>query len=125
MTYQISQSVFFGKLLWNVSGPILQVGLSMWSLGMLNDSTLSPMKVGLWVDLISINPLGHAISKHVSFLYCADEAHLHMRLDQTSSVLPSAFTSCLGEIEMWMSKNLLQLNSTKTETLLICMLNQL
>ena len=41
-------------------------------------------------------------------------------MDSTSpTVLPSAFHCCLGEIKTWMAENFLQLNSNKTEAILI------
>uniref|UniRef100_A0A3Q2ZSJ5 Reverse transcriptase domain-containing protein n=3 Tax=Kryptolebias marmoratus TaxID=37003 RepID=A0A3Q2ZSJ5_KRYMA len=66
-------------------------------------------------------PLGHIINKHkVSFHCYADDTQLYMKMDSTSpTVLPSSLQLCLEEIKAWMTANSLQLNSNKTDVILL------
>ncbi|CAM4659361.1 unnamed protein product [Leuciscus chuanchicus] len=66
-------------------------------------------------------PLGHIISRHGVAFHCyADDTQLYVRMDPTSSGSSlSTLTACLEETKTWMTDNFLQLNSSKTEGLLI------
>lgn len=67
-------------------------------------------------------PLGRVAGRHrIQFQCCADDTQLYLKVTPTSSPSSSVthLDSCLEEIKMWMSENVLQLNSSKTEAILI------
>ena len=65
-------------------------------------------------------PLGQVISKHGLSFHCyADDTQLYIKTAPNPSTALSSLTSCLEEIKTWMNNNSLQLNSNKTEALLI------
>ena len=65
-------------------------------------------------------PLGHVISKHGLSFHCyADDTQLYIKTAPNPSTALSSLTSCIEETKAWMNNNSLQLNSNKTEVLLI------
>ncbi|XP_028432891.1 uncharacterized protein LOC114554976 [Perca flavescens] len=66
-------------------------------------------------------PLSNIISRQGVAFHCyADDTQLYVRLDPTSSALSlTTLNACLEEVGAWMTDNFLQLNSSKTEGLLI------
>ena len=67
-------------------------------------------------------PLGQVTRNHGIAFHCyADDTQLYLKTNPTPSTpLPlSTLTTCLEEIEAWMKLNFLQLNSSKTEAILV------
>ncbi|KAK7898230.1 hypothetical protein WMY93_019083 [Mugilogobius chulae] len=66
-------------------------------------------------------PLGQIITKHgISFHSYADDTQLYIRMDNSSPTpTPISLALCLEEIKTWMTENFLQLNTSKTEAILI------
>ncbi|XP_061566204.1 uncharacterized protein LOC133420526 [Cololabis saira] len=66
-------------------------------------------------------PLGSVISRHGLAFHCyADDTQLYIKLDPSAAESSSAtLTICLEEIKAWMKQHFLQLNSGKTEAMLI------
>ena len=72
-------------------------------------------------------PLGTIISRHGISYHCyADDSQLYLRTIPLPNATPSSpssptstLTTCLEETKAWMTHNFLQLNSSKTEVILI------
>ena len=71
-------------------------------------------------------PLGQIISRFGDSFYCyADDTQLYIKMDTCPSATLlqpsplSTITTCLEEIKVWMKHNFLQLNSSKTEVILV------
>ena len=70
--------------------------------------------------LFTIYMLGQVISKHGLSFHCyADDTQLYIKTAPNPSTVLSSLTSCFEEMKTWMNGNSLQLNSNKTEALLI------
>uniref|UniRef100_A0A8C7Y525 Reverse transcriptase domain-containing protein n=1 Tax=Oryzias sinensis TaxID=183150 RepID=A0A8C7Y525_9TELE len=70
--------------------------------------------------IIYILPLGRVISKHGLSFHCyADDTQIYIKTAPNSTAAPSHLTACLEEIKAWMNSNFPQLNSSKTEALLV------
>ena len=64
-------------------------------------------------------PLGHIIRKHNIQFHCyADDTQLYLPLKASDPSCLSSLKACLADIQIWMSQNILQLNSDKSEIIL-------
>ena len=76
-------------------------------------SILGPILFSLYTA-----PLGDIARKHsMDNMFYADDTQLYVILDKTLST--GTIEACIDEIRVWMAKNMLKLNDSKTEILLI------
>uniref|UniRef100_A0A8C6S6B8 Reverse transcriptase domain-containing protein n=1 Tax=Neogobius melanostomus TaxID=47308 RepID=A0A8C6S6B8_9GOBI len=71
--------------------------------------------------LLYISPLGKTISrfKNVSYHLYADDIQLYFSFKESEMHRLSELMDCLSSVKSWLRENCLQLNSKKTETLII------
>lgn len=65
-------------------------------------------------------PLSQIIRRHgPCFHSCANNKQLYLSTEPSTLVPPQSLVNCLNEIKIWMSTNLLKLNSNKKELLVV------
>ena len=91
-------------------------------------SSYSPVKYGVpqgsvlgpILFCLYMLPLGHIFQKHgVSFHFYADDTQIYLPLRPSDPNRLTSLNDCLSDVKNWMSNNFLQLNSNKTEVLVI------
>ncbi|KAF7652305.1 hypothetical protein LDENG_00098610 [Lucifuga dentata] len=76
--------------------------------------------LGPLLFIIYLLPLGHILRHYKIHFHCyADDTQLYISTKPNTSLPPSALTSCLQDINIWMSNNFLKFNDNKSEVLLI------
>uniref|UniRef100_A0A672ZSA2 Reverse transcriptase domain-containing protein n=1 Tax=Sphaeramia orbicularis TaxID=375764 RepID=A0A672ZSA2_9TELE len=71
--------------------------------------------------LLYVLPLGHIIRQYsdVSYHLFADDIQIYCSFSSSEPHKLSSLINCLSELKQWLNDNSLQLNSSKTETLII------
>lgn len=97
----------------SVDGFTSSQALSMY--GVPQGSSQGPILFSLY-----LLPLGHFIKQHdISFHRYADDTQLYLSCKPSKSAKLSSLHNCLAAVKDWTGVNFLQLNSSKTEILII------
>ena len=82
--------------------------------------------LGPILSLIYLLPLGHIIRQHNINFHCyADDTQVYFKTQPNTTNTIQTLNTCLEDIRSWMTTNYLQLNSSKTEAILIGTTDQL